>query len=94
MIIILKRSNRKNKKWMVKVDKRTIHFGDSRYKDFTQHKDLNRRRLYILRHQKNEDWTKTGIKTAGFWSYWLLWNKSTIEESKRDISRKFKLNFS
>ena len=93
----LKQSTRKNKKFMVILpDKSTVHFGDTRYKDYTKHlhhvKD-SRKKAYLNRH-KNEDWTLSGINTAGFWSRWLLWNKNTIEASIKDIERKFKINIS
>ena len=36
-------STRKNKKYMILNDNnKYIHFGDSRYQDFTKHQDLNR----------------------------------------------------
>ena len=39
--------------------------------------------------KKNEVWSKSGIDTAGFWSYWLLWNKPSIKESYEDIKKRF-----
>ena len=45
------KSKAKNKKFSVYVlkngKKTLIHFGDSRYEDFTQHKDLKRRERYL-----------------------------------------------
>jgi hypothetical protein len=38
-----------------------------------------------MKRQMNENWSKSRIETAGFWSRWLLWNKSTIKESYKDI---------
>jgi hypothetical protein len=67
----------------------TVHFGARGYSDFTRHGDTARRRRYIMRHEAREDWTEHGIKTAGFWSRWLLWNKPTLSESLTDINRKF-----
>ena len=89
MDIILEKSKRKNKKWMVKVNNETIHFGDDRYEDYTQHGNKMRRSLYTTRHKKNEDWTKKGINTAGFWSRWLTWEKPTIKGSIKNIEDKF-----
>jgi hypothetical protein len=45
----------------------------ARYSDFTIHKYEARKQRYITRHLKNEDWTKSGISTSGFWSKHLLW---------------------
>lgn len=69
----------------------SIDFGAAKpyYEDYTIHKDKERKRRYIQRHQKRENWTKSGINTPGFWSKNLLWNKKTIEESIKDIEKKF-----
>jgi len=77
---------------MVKVDNRTIHFGAAGMSDYTQNKDPSRKKRYIDRHRKRENWTKSGLKTAGFWSKHILWNKPTIRESIKDIENKFDVN--
>ena len=72
------------------VDKeKTIKFGEAGAEDYTIHKDDDRKKLYIARHEKNENWTKTGIATAGFWSRWLLWNQKTLNASLNDIKKTF-----
>lgn len=63
-------STRKNKKWMIEHDGKMVHFGDSRYEDFTQHGDLERRRLFRLRNAK---WEHAKPYTAAHLSYHLLW---------------------
>ena len=65
----------------------TVHFGDDRYQNYTMHKDEGRKRLYIIRHQKNEDWND--IKTPGFWSRWILWNLPSLSASVRDTEKRF-----
>lgn len=65
----------------VKVD-----FGADGYEDYTMHQDPKRKKAYIARHEKNEDWTD--YKTAGYWSRWLLWNKPTLLESYLDVQKK------
>ena len=87
--IYLYKSPRKNKKWMVEVDGKKVHFGGAGYSDYTKHKDPERKENYIARHKKNENWKKSGIKTAGFWSRWLLWGEPTLKESIKEIERKF-----
>ena len=89
MIIYLKKSSRKDKKWMAVINNKTIHFGQDGASDFTINKDIQLKRLYINRHKSNENWGKTGIKTAGFWSRWLLWNETTISKSIKSIEKKF-----
>ena len=83
----LERSTRKNKKFAING----IHFGDSRYEDFTSHKDEKRKSNYLSRHAKRENWTKSGINTAGFWSRWILWNKPTLHKSIEDIEKRFNI---
>jgi hypothetical protein len=79
---------------MVWVDGKTIHFGAAGMSDYTKHKDKDRMKRYSARHKRGgETWGKSGIKTAGFWSKWLLWNKPTIGGSKRDIASKFNVTF-
>jgi hypothetical protein len=89
-IVLLPSSNR-TKKWMVLVDGRLVHFGQQGASDYTIHKDPERKARYITRHRDRENWTKSGLKTAGFWSRWLLWNLPTLSGSLRDIERRFKV---
>jgi len=85
-------STRVDKKFMVITPSgHKIHFGASGYSDFPHHKDEERKQRYITRHEKNEDWTITGIDTPGFWARWLLWNKPTIQQSILDIDQKFNI---
>lgn len=92
-VVVLRKSTRADKKYMVKVDGRTVHFGAKGMSDYTKHKDKDRKARYDARHKRNENWKKSGIKTAGFWSKWLLWNKPSILASKRDISKRFNVTF-
>ena len=92
MIIKLKKSNRKEKKWMVIIDGRKVHFGASGYSDYTIHGDKKRMERYVARHRKREDWTKSGINTPGFWSRWLLWSKPSMNEAIKLIENKFNVN--
>jgi len=103
-VIKLSRSEKPDKKFKVVVGLKklrlrrsqatplkTIHFGAKGMSDYTINKDPNRKRLYLKRHQARENWSKSGIGTAGFWSRWLLWNKLTLDESIRDIEKKFRV---
>ena len=92
MKVILKKSTRNDKKFMVKLEGKTIHFGAKGMSDYTINKDPDRKANYIARHKKREDWTKVGIKTAGFWSKRLLWNKPTLQSSIKDTENKFNID--
>ena len=86
------KSDKSNKKYfIITKDNKKIYIGASGYSDFTIHKDEARKQRYINRHKNNEDWTISGIDTAGFWSRWLLWNKPTIKNSYLDIKEKFNI---
>ena len=87
-IYIISVSTRKDKKLMfyeinniverIRVSP-IIHFGASEYDDYTSHKDKIRRDMYLMRHEKNEDWND--LSTAGAWSRWIIWNKPSLKGS-------------
>ena len=85
----LSKSTRAGKKYMVKFDGRTIHFGAKGYEDYTTHKDPERKAKYLKRHA-GEKWADP--MTAGFWARWLLWNQPSLMASIRDVEKRF--NFS
>jgi len=87
---ILTHSKNKLKRYCVKIDNKTINFGSSQHENYIIHKDKDRRKRYIERHQKREDWTIKGIKTPGFFSYHLLWTEPTIEGAIDRLQRKYK----
>jgi len=79
----------KHKYYIITESGKIIKFGAKGYSDYTIHKDEARRLRYVARHENNENWTKSGINTAGFWSKHLLWNKKTISESYKYIKDNF-----
>lgn len=84
------KSDKANKKfYIITKDNKKVYFGQANASDYTIHKDPVRKLKYIVRHQKNENWTKTGIDTAGFWSRWYLWNEPILKASYEDIKRRF-----
>ena len=94
--VYLQKSTNPNKKYMVTLvqpDKKnkTIHFGASGYSDYTKHKDSDRMKKYDSRHKSREKWGKSGIKTAGFWSKWILWSKPGLKQSIDYTSNKFNI---
>ena len=91
MEIIIKKSSKSDKKLDAVIDdKKTVSFGAKNYSDYTLHKDPERKQRYIDRHKKNEDWTKTGIKTPGFYAKHVLWNKPSLKASVDDLNKKYK----
>ena len=76
------KSDKSGKKGMVYVkkddSKRLIYFGDSNMKDFTQHKDSERRKSYLARsggiRDKSGNLTKNNKNSANYWARKILWN--------------------
>ena len=91
IVVFLQKSTRPSKKYMVLVDNKVIHFGATGYSDLIQHKNKSRKRLYENRHRSRENWTKSGIQTAGFWSKWILWNKAGLIPSIKDTEKRFNI---
>ena len=79
----------KHKYYILTASGKKVLFGALGYEDYTIHKDPIRKARYIARHKNKENWTKSGINTAGFWSRWLLWNKPTLQSSYNDIKNRF-----
>ena len=96
MEIILQKSTQPSKKYMVimstsRGEIKTVHFGATGYSDYTKHKDKERMKRYENRHRSREDWKKSGIETAGFWSKWILWNKPSLLDSIKHTEKKFNI---
>ena len=81
-----------NKKFYIITNKgRRVYFGDSRYEHFTEgHLNEIRRKAYMNRHKKNENWNN--IDSAGFWSYHYLWRFHTYKEAYEEIQKILKKN--
>ena len=57
---------------------KTTHFGSAGMSDYTKHNDDERKKLYLARHKKNEDWNN--YMTAGALSRWILWEEKNIPD--------------
>ena len=68
---------------------KTVHFGAKGMSDYTIHKDEDRKKRYLDRHRKNENWKDP--MTAGSLSKNILWNKETLSSSIKDFKKKFNL---
>ena len=54
-----------------------------------------RGKKYLARHapsKTNEDWHKSGLYTAGFWSRWATWNLTTLKDSIKYVNTRFNLD--
>ena len=68
---------------------KTTHFGAAGMSDFPTHKDGERKKRYLQRHQKNENWSD--YKSAGSLSRYILWDKPTRAGSISAYKRRFNL---
>ena len=61
MNLYITKSKRKNKKYdLLDTDKKyLLSFGDSRYQDYTMHKNDDRKNNYLSRHGKDDHTEKT-----------------------------------
>ena len=64
-----------------------VRFGRKGYSDYTKHKDKERMQRYLTRHQRRENWKRSGAKTAGCWSRWLLWSKPSLNAALRQTEK-------
>ena len=94
MKVIIKKSTNRQKKYMAIFYKdskkiKTTHFGATGMSDYTKHRDKTRKRRYMTRHRKRENWNK--YMSAGSLSRYILWNKPTLKASIADYKKKFNL---
>ena len=95
MFVKFSTSKRKDKKYTAQFFDddgdiiKTVHFGQSGASDMTQHGNEDRKKLYLLRHKKNENWND--YQRRGGLARWILWNKPTLEASINDYVKRFKL---
>ena len=69
-------STHKNKKFMITVSDKAIHFGQDGYKDFLDHGDLEKRANYLARASKIKKNGKLSINdpnSANYYAIRLLW---------------------
>ena len=89
--IILQKSNKPDKRYMMKFDDKTIHFGSGKLTGkgtFLEHKDDKIKQNWIKRHKVRED--HNNPKTAGALSRHLLWGEKTLDKSIKAFEDKFK----
>lgn len=84
----------------------SVDFGQAGASDYTLHKEFPRMVRYVARHAHPSDlegvrniervnstkerWGIDGIRTAGFWSRWLLWSKPSLRGAARGVESKFR----
>lgn len=97
--IFLEKSEVKNKRFTMffyePIDPETIKkikmtsFGSINHSNYILHKDDKRKKNYLERHAKRENWEK--YWTPGSLSRYILWNKDTLYKSMVDYAKRFNL---
>jgi len=97
----LKKSSRKNKKYVLKGGGKTVHFGDDRYRDYLLMNDKNSK--FYESNRMDRERVKSNYRrrhggdnlkdplSAGALSYYLLWNKKTLKASIKSYEDAFKI---
>lgn len=98
---ILYKSNRPSKKYVLDTGTKKVFFGASKYRDFTLMNNVDNqffepieierlkvKKAYLMRHSKDNLNDPT---SPGALSYFLLWNKPTLQDSIIDFEKKFKI---
>tara|TARA_A100001201_G_scaffold110281_1_gene94322 strand:+ start:79 stop:381 length:303 start_codon:yes stop_codon:yes gene_type:complete len=72
-VYLLKKSDRKGKRFVIIMDKMDHHFGAYPFKDgtFLEHKDLEKKKNWIKRHEKDKNWNNK--HSSIYYSRHLLW---------------------
>ena len=90
-LIKIVKSTRPDKKLMAVFEKngkqKITHFGSFGMSDFTKHKDPERKKRYLARHTKRENWNDP--VSAGSLSKYILWNKTSLRASIDDYKKHF-----
>ena len=78
VIHVMRATNGIHKFMAIFPDGKVVRFGRKGFSDYTLHKDPERMKRYLTRHRSRENWTRSGAKTPGFWSRWLLWSSPSL----------------
>lgn len=87
---ILKKSNRKGKRYVIIMENNmSHHFGSDVGQTFIDHQNKDKKIAWEARHSNDKNWNQqhSGI----YHSRMLLWKKPTLNESIKNYENKFKI---
>ena len=86
---ILKKSNRKNKRFVIIMDKMKHHFGSDVGKTYIDGRTEKEKQNWINRHIQDKGWNN---KHSGiYYSRMLLWTEPTLKEAIKKLQKKDKI---
>lgn len=88
-VFSLSRSDSEKFQWKIESNEKIIYFGDHDMKDYTMSKNIEAK-LHYIKATENF-WDNEDMTTEGFWTRWLLYNKTNIEKSIEDVEKRFKI---
>jgi len=92
----LYKSDKPSKKYYVEFENpntkksKRIYFGAAGYPDFILSGDEEKKKRYIARHKKREDWSSP-YAGAGVWSRYILWGERTLPKSIKAMEKHFNI---
>jgi len=92
----LYKSDKPSKKYFVEFENpntkksKRIYFGAAGYPDFILSGDEEKKKRYIARHKKREDWSSP-YAGAGVWSRYILWGEKTLPKSIKAMEKHFNI---
>ena len=95
MAVVITSTNPKKKYMAIFYDEnkkkiKTTHFGAAGMSDYTKHKDQERKKRYLSRHKKRENWNN--YMSAGSLSRYILWGEPTFRSSVNKYKQMFNLS--
>jgi len=83
---LLRKSNRKGKRFEIIMGDHSHHFGSDVGKTFIDGRTQKEKDAWIARHRKNQNWDNK--HSAIYHSRFLLWHKPTLKEAIKDYEKK------
>ena len=84
MQVVVSKSDKPDKRLKANFGKKTVHFGAKGGSTFVDHKNPKTKANWEARHKVRENWRD--YDSAGALSKHVLWNKTTLEASIRDLN--------
>ena len=86
--VSVRQSTRLDKRMMADFQTKKIHFGAKNGSTFVDHQDMKIKENWIKRHKVNSDFND--FDSAGSLARYILWNKSNLHASIRDLNKRQK----
>ena len=83
---ILKKSNRKGKRFVIVMGDHSHHFGSDVGKTFIDGRTQKEKEAWIARHKNDKNWDNK--HSSIYHSRFLLWHKPTLKEAIKDYEKK------